>query len=479
MPHWPTDRWRRQNKADPQTPLVLTLNERNALRLHAIDGAASSLGLTPGMALADARALVPGLQVAKADPTGDQAALKRLAAWATRFSPWAAADGTDGLILDITGVAHLFGGEAAMLRQVSAAFAKLGLTVRLGIANSPRAAWAWAHFGAGGALPSPQALQALPVAALRLNPETTDRLGQLGLKKIGDVLRQPRGPLARRLGLALIERLDALQGAREEPISPLLPPAPWRARADFAEPIQTRAVIDASLEKLLDALCRLLEADGRGARRLLLHAYRADGSVQTLEAGTSQANRDPVHLFRLFRDRLETIEPGFGIDLLLLEAAATDPLRPQQSSAVLSGDPPRDPLPELLDRLQSRLGRGNVWRQLIQENHVPERAVRRAAPLSAWRDAEVTRLAERPILLLDPAELIEAEMGEEKPVRFRWRRVARDLAHCFGPERIREEWHREAVTVQARDYYRAEDTLGRRYWLYRRDDAWFLHGLFP
>lgn len=452
--------------------------EANRITLAASDALAEAQGIFAGMNLADARALVPDLLTAPHEPEQDLAALGRLADWCSRFSPWVAVDGADGLILDLSGVAHLFGGEAAMLKRVAQALHGLALEARLGMADSAAAAWAWARYGEGVLLAPGAGLErlgALPVAALRLEPEQTDRLRILGLLSIRDLARLPRAPLARRFGAGLLSRLDALLRIHQEPISPRRKPAPWRARADLAEPIFTREAIDSYLHRLLQALCRLLEQDQRGARQLDLHAYRVDGTVQTLSIGTVRPNRDPAHLFRLFRDKLDGINPGFGIETLLLEASAADPFTAEQTGLDGGEAGNETASAPLIDRLQSRLGRNAVFRYRPLESYCPERAQARMAPLRrSGKDMPAVR-EPRPVILLRPPEF--AEMAPDYS-SFRWRQVQRPIARSAGPERLRGEWWRDGLDVAARDYYRIEDSQGRRYWLYRSHDGWFVHGLF-
>lgn len=448
------------------------------MRLAAIDRAAKAQGLKPGMPLADARALVPALLTGHSDPAGDATALERLADWCGRFSPWVATDGGDGLLLEITGVPHLFGGEARMQQQVRDALVRLGLDCALAIADTPAAAWAWARFGAGGILPPRAGLQqlgAMPVQALRLAAGLAEQLVTLGLGTVADIARLPRAPLARRFGMDLLNRLDALLGERIDPISPRAAPAPWRSRADLAEPILTRGAIDTLLEQLLEALCGLLEQEHLGARQLALHTFRVDGEVQTLRIGTARASRDPKHLFRLFRDRLDGIEPGFGIETMLLEATAADPLSAEQAAFDAQERIAANGFAQLIDRLQIRLGSRAVYRLIPLDSHCPERAVGRVRPLAQIGEASIgTDL--RPIHLLPRPEF--AEMAGDGTA-FRWRRVRRPIRHAIGPERLSAEWWRGGLDITYRDYFRIEDAQGRRYWLFRSADGWFVHGLFP
>lgn len=435
-------------------------------------------GLKTGMALADARALVPALQTGPSDPDGDRADLERLADWCGRFSPWVATDGGDGLLLEISGVPHLFGGEAQMLRQIHRAITGLGVECSLAIADTPASAWAWARFGGGGILPPRTGLDRLgilPVQALRLAAGLPEQLITLGLRTVADIARLPRSALARRFGTDLLTRLDALLGERIDPISPRSAPAPWRSRADLAEPVLTRSAIDNLLQHLLQGLCSLLEQEHLGARQLALHAFRVDGEVQTLRVGTASANRNPHHLFRLFRDRLDRIEPGFGIETMLLEATVADPLSARQAALDAQEQTAAGGFPQLIDRLQARLGGQAVFRLIPLDSHCPERAVGRVRPL-AWGGDSHSCHDLRPIHLLPRPEFAEMISGGGA---FRWRRLLRPIRHATGPERLSAEWWRGGLDITYRDYFRIEDEQGKRYWLFRSTEGWFVHGFFP
>ncbi len=468
---------------------MLTAPAQGGLRITAVDAAAAAEGLYPGQRLADARALVPELHAADADALADAAALARLADWCGRYTPWAAACGEDGLSLDVTGCAHLFGGEAALIDDLVGRLARCGITARAAVADTPAAAWAWARFGDGAILEpgsNRKHLAALPVEALRISPVTVEALRRLGLRRIGDVAPLPRAPLAARLGAELLSRLDRAFGVESEAISPRRPPAEWRARLAFADGIGRREDLDLATRELLERLCLALEADGRGARRLELALYRVDGTAQTVEIGTSRPTRDAAHLARLFVEPLGNVEPGFGIETMILGAVVTDPLRAEQM-AMPSG--PRrsvEDLAPVLDRLQSRLGRNAVVRLVPVASHVPERAVTVTPALSEaaaqdWPPNDWPMMRPRPIQLLAAPEPIEVGGPADAPETFRWRRCDHRIAQCEGPERIAPEWWRAAGDQVSRDYFWLQDSDGRRYWVYRvpeHEPGWYLHGLF-
>jgi len=483
-------------------------------------------GITRGMALSDARAIHPALTVRPHDPDGDAHTLKRLAEWCVRYTPWAAPDPESlGVWLDITGCAHLIGGEDALARDLTTRLETAGYHVRLAIADTPGAAWAAARYLATGARPAilpvgdVDDLDPLPTRALRLADDLLSDLDRLGLRTVGDVRRMPRAALQRRFGPSLALRLDQLNGDAGEPISPLRPVPELRSRLAFAEPIGLRDDIDEALTRLLDDLEARLEAQSQGVRRLALTAFRADGTTQRIIVGTSRPVRDPRALQRLFRDKLDGIEPGYGIDLMMLDVLASGVLIPKQqpilskAASPSSGmsDPQRpiadrgtcqhEDIAPLVDRLANRLGPGNVNRFEMIESHVPERAYReqslvadvpgRALPRRVVPEAIPMR-AVRPLRLLPVPVLIDviAPVPDHPPLMFRWQRRAHRIRHAVGPERIGPEWWREDMALDAagrepRDYYTLEDEDGLRFWVYRegiyrpdRAPRWLLHGYF-
>lgn len=461
--------------------MLLVLAGSGGVRVHAVDALAAAEGLHPGQLLADARMLVPYLRAVAAEPGEDAAALGRLADWTTRYTPFAAVDGEDGLALDISGAAHLFGGEAALIDDLARRLAGYGVSARLAIADTPAAAWAWARFGRDAILPKGEIAARtaiLPVEALRLPAEIVAVLRRLGLYRIGDVLKLPRGPLAARFGAILLQRRDRLLGHEAEPISPRRPVTRWCARRNFAEPIMQRDGIDATLRLLLDELCATLARDGRGARLLELACYRVDSAMQTIAIGTSRPVHAAVPLMRLFAEKLGSIAPGFGIETMVLSAIETDAFITAQAGLDDRRAGESDGLAEILDRLRNRLGADCVSGFVAQESHLPERAVTLAAAddlvaAQSWLSAKA-----RPLRLLPTAEKIEVSGGANQPTSFTWRRQRHPITAAEGPERISSEWWRRRE--DSRDYYWVEDGQGQRYWIYRRVAVrdWYLQGLF-
>ena len=506
MPRLPTDRLRRQppdsgKKTDSSAPLITVAETGGRVLVASVSREAEIAGLAPGMTQADARAVCPGVDAMPADTAADAALLDRLVSWCGRYTPWAAAEGRDGIFLDVTGCAHLFGDEAAMRADLVRRLEGFGFTARAAIADTPGAAWAVAHFGEGDAVVPPgragEALARLPVAALRLDPATAGGLARVGIRTVKELRNMPRAPLAARFGAAVGLRLDQASGEVREPISPRAPVVPFRARLAFAEPIALIADIERGVRHLLDDLCRRLADAGRGGRRLVLTLYRIDGEVFETVVGAARPARDPDRLARLFGGRLSGFEPAFGVEVMTLTASVTESLVPaavQLPAAVRNPAAPDeafhgDRLAPLIDRLGNRLGFDRVVRLVAVASHLPERAVRTAPALAGSADFTWAPMPLRPLRLLEWPERIAATVPERDPhappERFRWRRADHDVRFAEGPERIAPEWWAREGVTKTRDYWRVEDATGRRFWicrygLPRPGDAseWFLHGLF-
>ncbi|MFP6749708.1 MAG: DNA polymerase Y family protein [Alphaproteobacteria bacterium] len=537
LPHWPTDRlyraWQRAaeagSKADypaRERPLVLIVAQQGGQRVGAANGAALAAGVRVGMMLTDARALLPaqgmagmgaGLTVRGMAEEEDSRALAGLADWCGRYSPWVALDGeagSHGICLDVTGCAHLFGGESAMLDDLSRRLEGFAIQAEMAIADSLGAAWAVARFGIGGhdnpgdpgtIVPTEgarEALERLPVAALRLSAETADGLARLGLGRIGELYELPRGALTARFGREVTYRLDQALGRADEPLSPRPARSSFWCRMAFPEPIGHRDHIARATAQLVDDLCAVLAGQERGARRIELRLYLADGTVRRIRAGLNRASREPGHLLRLLAEHLPSLEAQFGADLMVLMAGHSDPLPAGQGgmdSIATSSAAAGEDLAPLLDRLGNRLGSANVARFAPVPSHLPEQATRLVPPLSeglsGGKDHQWRHVARRPVYLLPRPEPIEAvaEVPDGPPVLFRWRGIAHRVQRGDGPERIAPEWWRDmqagaaGLARETRDYYRIEDSRGQRYWLFRQGlygndgtetPQWYLHGFF-
>ncbi|HEV2334557.1 MAG TPA: DNA polymerase Y family protein [Stellaceae bacterium] len=522
LPNWPTDRLRRlgsipspSTDAPADEPPFATMIAAGGRRLlAAVNPAAAAAGLAPGMPLADALSFLPSLATAPAEPEADAAALNRLAEWCGRYSPWTALDGADGVKIEITGCAHLWGGEAALAADLARRLLRQNMAHRIAVAGTLGAAWALARFAAGAdrpALPGPgeeqAALAALPVEALRLDPATAAGLRRVGLKRIGELTPMPRDALARRFGTAVARRLDQAQGQVPEPLSPLGEAPTRRVRLSFAEPIADPADLARAIELLVDDLAARLAREGMGARRLDLAFHRIDGRVEHIRLGTARPSRDSKHLAGLFAARLDTVDPGLGIEDVILAVFAVDKLPAEQIGFSNGSEAAASSIAPLLDHLGARLGFDALSRIELRETHIPERAsvVTTIAPkpppqpspaCGEGRDprhkrgrAGAASKPPRPVRLFTSPEPIEASwlLPDDPPFRFTWRRRAHRVYRADGPERIAEEWWLESGSGAAdaiRDYYRVEDQEGRRFWLFRAGlpgsppPRWFVHGLF-
>ncbi len=470
--------------------MAVVAAEGNRQVLTAVNEEAEAAGLAPGMTLTHAQALVRNLVLAPAEPLVEQRDLARLAAACLRYSPWTRACPPDGIWIDATGVAHLFGGEAAMLDRIVARLGKAGLAARAAIADTPGAAWAFSHHGKTVSvippgLPAPM-LKDLPVAALRLPPATVEALRRLGFGRVGELYEVPRGTMARRFGPEVLERLDQALGHLFEPLDPVAPPPPIQRRLAFAEPISQPEDFRRATEDLTVLLCHDLEAAGAGARLLILAVLGVDGGTQRIMAGTAQASRDPLHLSRLLVEKLDRIDPGFGVEIVTLTAWRSESLLPRQSDLHAGREKEPSGLAPLIDRLANRLGEGRVYGLAPVQSDVPERSVRRRPPLAPADGADWPRDVPRPVRLLFPAEPIEAMalLPDHPPMFFVWRRERHVVKRADGPERVFGEWWRRPEEVRAtRDYFHVEDEAGARFWLYREGLSagsyrWYLHGLF-
>lgn len=438
-----------------------------------------------------AHALVPGLQPFEAEPLQDAAALERLGLWALkRYSPVVAVDGADGLVIEATGATHLHGGAADMLADLVERLKRLGLSGRAAMAPTWGAAHAFARHQAAPTLIAPNvaSLADLPILALRLPNEIVLGLNRLGFERIGELAAQPRAPLALRFGPDLSRRLDQAFGRLAEPITPLKNPETIEVERGFAEPIGAPETLARNIGLLVDRLCAALETQTLGARRLDLLFRRVDNRTEAIRIGTAKPTRDAGRLTRLLCERLETVEPGFGIERMILGAPVTEVLDYRPSTAL--GAEPEADLSTLVDTLANRLGAERLYRLAPVESHVPERSVRRIAPLASQTEGRWPARWPRPTRLLSRPEPVKAlaELPDRPPVFFVWRGVRRDVVRADGPERIFGEWERrDAEFAAVRDYFHVEDETGGRFWLYRAGDGtnrdtgsfgWFLHGVF-
>ncbi|AKH43257.1 protein ImuB [Altererythrobacter atlanticus] len=526
FPQLPADRWCRTHGGKPaDTPTVFVEKHGGAVRIAALDAQAQRLGLAPGLTLADARARIPELVAIEYDPHADRLWLERIADGCDRWTPMVELDPPDGITLDITGCAHLAGGEAALALEIERCCAAAGLGLRHAFAGTPEAAQALARFQTVPAADERQAVRRLSIAALRLEEETERALRYAGLKTLGDLAARPSAPLAARFGTEMMARLDRLLGHTDSRISPRRAPPVLIFERRFAEPIARIEDVLAVLDGLVGEAAGMLEERHEGGRQFVARLYRSDGAVREIMIETGQPTRDPAITGRLFRERIDTladpIDPGFGFDLVRLAVPTTEPLGSLQLG-LEGGGISEEAMAALIDRLSSRLGRDRIRRFARRDTHVPEQqaftlpAVERSDPVP-WPVPPRGEPPLRPLHLFDPPQPVEvlAEVPDGPPRSFRWRSTLHEVKRFEGPERIAGEWWRvpierlpepEAGVVRkragkdegekhlppprrpllTRDYFRVEDARGRRFWLFRHglyeretgNPAWYIHGLF-
>lgn len=511
-------------------PLVVVGDRNGAQVLLSLSPEAEAAGLAMGQPLRDATAICPGLLTAPSDPLAEARFLLILRRWAGRFSPWVAEEPPAGLMIDLTGSAHLYGGEEGVLAKVAEDCEGLGLTVRAAIADTPGAAWGLARYAQsgvgmvrsgdaidqearatrsraakrrgwerGGGAPRPvaargaeaavisppgrlhEALSVLPLAALRLEGEVVDRLMRLGLRRVGDIMGLPRAALARRFGADTLRRLDQAMGLEPEPVSPARPPMHFAVRLTLPDPVGMRSDVEAALDRLLPPFCDKLRAKGRGVRRVLFQGFRADGGVTSVEIGLARAADSPDRIRPLLHLKLDQIDAGFGIDCLRLEALATEAVSAiqhrgqlevtaqalNQAGRVAAGSP--QALDDLIGRLGARLGTEAVLRLHPADSHVPAKSAKLL--MAAWsqpHDGPWPRPpSPRPLVMFRP-EPVEAAEARDLPLRFRWRRRDFAVRMATGPERLQPEWWFEDPDWRGgtRDYWRVETEGGERLWLF-------------
>ncbi|MGB5865091.1 MAG: DNA polymerase Y family protein [Sulfitobacter sp.] len=475
-------------------PVVLSRHGTHGPVIHCMNPTAQDRGVKVNDRVVDAQAIHPDLHVEPADLDGDQKLVQRLVHWSRRWCPWTAQDGSDGLFLDITGAAHLFGGEAHMLRDIVQRFALQGLTAKIALAPTRGAAQALARYGSQYTICDTTSvsshLAALPVQALRIDPDTSRLLTRLGLKTIGALADVPRVSLMRRFANMAADRnplilLDRALGQSSDPLNAPPDHITFMARARLPEP-----VIDPipHLKGLVDDLCVTLAQAEQGARQIHLTIYRIDSECRTVTLSLAKASRDSAHILRLFDGKLDSIDPGFGFDLLTLEAARVEPVLLVQDRLDGKRDTQAD-VAGLLDRLTARLGRDKITWSHWTQTHKPERIEGRIPALQGTASAPPVLPRERPIRILIPAEEVSViyAVPEGPPSQFRWRRVLYKTIRHAGPERIAPEWWLDKPGTRLRDYYKIEVQDGRRFWLYREgllhdgrgdDPRWFVHGFF-
>ncbi len=468
---------------------VLASPDHGRMMITSTNILAQKQGIEQGMAVADARAIVPNLEVLDDPPDISTRLLTGLAEWCIRYTPAVAIDPPDGLMLDITGCAHLWGGEKQYITHISKRFEHFGYDTGIALADTIGAAWALARFGGNVIIEArrqTEALLPLPPSALRIEEATTGRLEKLGLRQISQFINMPRPALRRRFGLQLLQRLDQALGYEAEMIKPVQPIEPYLERLPCLEPIITATGIEIALKRLLDALCHRLLQEQKGLRRAIFKGYRIDGKIQKIDIGTNRPSCNSKHLFKLFELKIETIEPALGIELFTLEALQVEELSPAQEKLwAHSAGLDNIDLAELLDRISGKVGAENIHRYVPSEHYWPERSFKQALSINETEPVSWKINKPRPLHLLSRPEPIEvtAPVPDYPPMLFRYKGLLHKIIKADGPERIEAEWWLQ--NGQHRDYYCAEDEDGCRYWLFRsghydaaKSYQWFIHGFF-
>jgi protein ImuB len=482
-------------------PLVIAAKINNAMRITGLDRKATASNLSQGMALADARAMLPALKVVQYNPLGEQELLERIADWCDRYTPFVSLLSSRELLLDVTGTTHLFGGEQAMLDQVRTKIGEQGFAVRAALAGNTAAARALAHYRDGLVVPpgdDAQALYHLPTDAMNFDPEVTHAFHRAGLKTIGQIAKRKRTELQSRFGAGIVARIDHALGAREKPITPRIMPPHYSAEQRFAEPIVLEDTILEVLRQLAQSLGTMMAERDEGARCLEAVFFRTDGQVTRIAIEMGSPMRDAATVTRLFREKLsalaDPLDPGFGFDLIRLGATRTE--RAEAKAVALDADEQAGKeVRFLIDRLAIRFGTQSILAFQPNETNIPE-AAWVALPAQqiektqkAWRCLRHGReTPRRPLRFLEKPEAIDAiaSFPHGVPKRFRWRGVWHQVTAAEGPERIAMEWWRQQAAQPTRDYFRIEDGEGRRFWLYREgvygreteQPQWFLQGAF-
>jgi protein ImuB len=489
FPYLKTDRWSRRNTEWKELPFVLSTPDHGRMMISAINHHAHQKGIQLGMAVADARVIIPDLLVMNDDPLIAEKTLLALAEWLIRFTPVVGIDGEDGLLLDVTGCAHLWGGEEQYLTDMLNRLKGLGYFARAAMADTIGAAYAMCRFGATMIVePGKQSLSllSLPPESLRIDNASAERLEKLGLRQIGQFINMPRTALRRRFGYDILKKLDQALGREDEMIMPVHPIEAYQERLPCMEPIATEKGIAIALERSLDALCGRLKKEEKGLRVATFKCYRVDNKIETISIGTNRPSSNIQHLFKLFELKIDTIEPALGIELFTLDASKVEELNPVQEKLwEEEAGIHNNGLAELLDRIEGRIGPNHIYRYLPDEHHWPERSYKIATEL--YEHAPITWQSgkPRPLQVLAKPALIEvtAPIPDYPPMLFRYKGRIHKVIKADGPERIEQEWWLQEGLH--RDYYQVEDEEGKRYWLFRaghynaeKTYQWFLHGFF-
>ncbi len=490
FPYLVTDWFALQQTQLKAIPFVVKASSRGRIVIVAANAMAHQKGIREGMALADIRAIYPDIIAVDEKKGLTNQLYKRIAEWCIRFTPVASIDPLGGIILDATGCPHLWGSDEAYVQDIIKRLHAKGYQARAAMADTIGAAWAvvryYKNILALGPGRQAEMLMDLPPSSLRINTAIAERLDQLGLYQVKDIVSMPSSALRRRFGKDIITRLNQAFGNEPEFIEGIQPEEPYQERLPCLEPIQRIEGIEIAVQRLLDSLCKQLSAAGKGVRLAQLVCYRIDGKKQTIEIGTSAASNNSKHLSHLYELKLGTIEPGLGIELFTLTASKVeDHIARQQQIWKQAGDLAGTRVSECMDRIAGRIGTHSIQRYLPAEHYLPEKSYKPATSLKDEANTEWYVDRPRPIILLPIPEVIEvtAPIPDYPPMMFRYKGKLHKVVKADGPERIEQEWW--IRNGRHRDYYAIEDEEGCRYWLFRsghydveKTYRWFLHGVF-
>jgi protein ImuB len=278
-----------------------------------------------------------------------------------------------------------------------------------------------------------------------------------------------------------------MYGRMSDPIDPIRTSELVEVSRSFQEPIGAAETINKYVGRLVVQLVAELEKRGLGARRTDLIVHKVDNTIQAIRAGTAKPARDVAWLTKLFRDRTEKIEPGFGIERLVLIAVSAEPLAEEQKASSLVEEETTDFTP-LIDIFANRGQK--VYRVAPFASDVPERSVQRVSAVAEETEASWVGHWRRPIRLFERPELIQAiaMMPDYPPATITWRGKRHRVKKADGPERVFGEWWRTPNELEAvRDYFVIENDNGERFWIFRSGDGvdpetgshrWFMHGIF-
>ncbi len=484
-PRLPVNRFGRNGLPVEDCLFAVTAEEKNAVRLVSLNKHARRIGLAPGMTLTDARAAAPNLITVAEEPLRDEAFLKALQRWCVKFSPWSACDGKDALLLNVTGCAHLFGGEAAMAELICEGLADMQVEARIGIADTKGAAKAAAYFGAkGGAIFPPgmtkETLAPFPVGALFADEKTMFELRRLGLKRIGDLYPLKSADLARRFGFGLLQKYEKLLGVAADPVTPATALPTFAARMSFPDPIGRTDDVSEALSRLTGQICRRLVQHGYGLRSVRLSLYRADKKQTHIDIGLARPTQEAKPILRQYALKLDKIDAGCGIDMMRLAALQAEPFKPIQKR--FSDAEKQSELDELVTTLGNRLGFDRVLRWRKVESHLPHRAFHMTEAVQQTDETNWRANNSRP-LMIHNGEAVEVVTPGRPPKQFVWRRRTYTVSRVKGPERIGHEWWKGPASDVMRDYWRVDSEEGPRLWLSTRPGEkpafWEVSGVFP